>query len=163
MIRLRAAEKSDLPRLFELDQVCFPAGIAYCEADFRWLLRSSQVTAVVAEEDELLAGFAIAQSKQIQGALAGQIVTLDVAPDFRRRGVGQILMDAIEVGLCTAGAESLRLEVAVDNSAALNFYRKRGFEAVGRIPGYYRANLDAIVMEKRLTGHSPNRATYLNS
>jgi ribosomal-protein-alanine N-acetyltransferase len=41
------------------------------------------------------------------------------------------------------------LEVAVDNVAALALYRSRGFEAVGRRPGYYSrpdGPIDAMIM-----------------
>lgn len=151
MIRFRPAEKADLTRLFQLDQLCFPAGIAYSLGDFRALLRSSRVLTIVAEEDSVLAGFAMAQVEVRDRVRAGLIVTIDVAPHFRRRGVGAALMNAIEVGVQAAGgAEVLRLEVAVDNETALNFYAKRGFTAIGEIPGYYQTGMDAIVMEKPL-------------
>lgn len=150
MIRLRPAEKADLPRLFALDQICFPAGIAYSLGEFRALLRSSQVFSVLAEEDAVLAGFAMAQTMLLRRVRVGQIVTIDVAPEYRRRGLGRLLMDAIEAAARAGGAEALRLEVAVDNAAALGFYARLGFVAIGEIEGYYHGNLNAIAMEKPL-------------
>jgi Acetyltransferases len=38
-----------------------------------------------------------------------------------------------------SGAQSLFLEVAEDNAAALGLYRSLGFVEVGRRPGYYDA------------------------
>lgn len=148
MIRLRPAEEADLTRLFDLDQICFPPGIAYSLRDFRALLRSSRVLAIVAEEESVLAGFAIAQLTRRDGIGVGLVVTIDVAPQFRRRGVGAALMLAVEDGMKAVGAELLRLEVAVDNDAAQRFYAKLGFLAFGRIPGYYQTGMDAIAMEK---------------
>jgi ribosomal-protein-alanine N-acetyltransferase len=150
MIRLRPAEKADLPRLFALDQICFPAGIAYSLRDFRSLLRSARVLAVVAEEKDALAGFAMAQTVLLRGIRTGQIVTIDVAPEYRRRGVGRLLMDSIEAGARSAGAGLLRLEVAVDNSEALAFYANLGYVPIRHIRGYYHGTLDAIGMEKTL-------------
>jgi ribosomal-protein-alanine N-acetyltransferase len=150
MILLRDAVEADLQRLFDLDQICFPAGVAYSLGDFRSLLRSRKTVSVVAEEDTVLAGFSIAQRVSIRTSQGGHIVTIDVAPEFRRRGVGRMLMGLIERRMRDSGANSLRLEVAVNNFAALNFYAGHGFDRIGEIPGYYRGALDAIVMEKTL-------------
>ena len=87
----------------------------------------------------MLAGFAIAQATVIRKSRGGHIVTIDVAPEFRRRGVGRMLMGHIESRMRDAGADWLRLEVAVNNSAALNFYAGLGFERIGEIPRYYAA------------------------
>ena len=52
------------------------------------------------------------------------------------------------------GCESLFLEVAADNDAAIALYKKQGFETVGRRAGYYARSdhpaVDAIVLRKRL-------------
>jgi len=133
-----------------LDQICFPAGIAYSLGEFRSLLRSSRTISVVAEDDAALAGFAMVQSGWFRRAEGAHMVTIDVAPAFRRGGVGRLLIDQIEAHMRHAGASWLRLEVAVDNSGALSFYAGLGFEPIGRIQGYYHGNLDAIVMEKTL-------------
>ncbi len=147
MIRLREAVKADLQQLFALDQVCFPPGIAYSSGEIRSLLASPRTISAVAEEDEILAGFALGQSGRFGRAHGGHIVTIDVAPGFRRRGVGRLLMQHIEARMRKAGANWLRLEVAVNNSDALSFYAGLGFGPLGRIRGYYPGNLDAIVME----------------
>jgi len=150
MVRLRPAAKADLTQLYDLDRICFPAGIAYSLRDFRALLRSSRVSTVVAEEDSALAGFAMAEVEHRHGVRAGLVVTIDVAPRFRRRGVGMALMQAIEDGMQAAGAQVLRLQVAVDNDPAQRFYATLGFLSIGRIPGYYQTGMDAIMMQKPL-------------
>ncbi len=78
------------------------------------------------------------------------IITIDVAPGFRRLGVGRLLMGQIEDRIKGMGADWLRLEVAENNSAAREFYLGLGFLALGRIPDYYQGSVDAIVMEKKL-------------
>ncbi len=116
----------------------------------RWL--SSPAGRVAAEENGILAGFAIAQSGRLRRIAIGNIVTLDVDPAFRRRGIGRLLMHHLEREMARAGAACLRLEVAVDNPGAQSFYARLGFEPIGQIRGYYHANLDAIVMEKTPAG-----------
>ncbi len=150
MIQLRDGIGADADRLFELDRVCFDAGVAYSLREFRSLLRSSKTFCILAEDGDSLAGFVIAQEAVIRKSRGGHVVTIDVAPAFRRRGIGRLLMERVEERLRTAGADWLRLEVAVNNSAAAEFYSGLGFEAIGRIPDYYHGSIDAIVMEKPL-------------
>ena len=61
-------------------------------------------------------------------------------------------MEQIEERLRAAGAGWLRLAVAVNNSAASEFYGGLGFVGMGRIPNYYQDSVDAIVMEKTIAG-----------
>jgi len=150
VIRLRDGGAVDAGKLFELDRICFDAGIAYSLREFRSLLRSPKTLCIVAEDDEDLAGFAIAQETVIRKSRAGHIVTIDVAPGFRRRGIGRLLMEQIEERLRASGAGWLRLEVAENNSAAREFYTGLGFLPIGGIPNYYHGDVDAIVMEKTL-------------
>jgi [ribosomal protein S18]-alanine N-acetyltransferase len=150
VIRLRDGIEADAVRLFELDRICFPAGIAYSLREFRWLLRSQKTLSVVAEDEGTLAGFSIAQETVIRKSRGGHIVTIDVAPAFRRHGIGRLLMERIELRMRATGAEWLRLEVAVNNSAASKFYADLGFLPLGRIPNYYHGAIDAIVMGKSL-------------
>jgi ribosomal-protein-alanine N-acetyltransferase len=49
-----------------------------------------------------------------------------------------------------AGADSMFLEVAVDNAPAIALYEAAGFAAVGRRPGYYdrgaAGRVDALIL-----------------
>jgi ribosomal-protein-alanine N-acetyltransferase len=158
MIGLRDAVFADLDMLYELDTICFAADIAYSRREFRGLLRSRATIGVVAEEGRELAGFCIAQRVPDSesgvnprvGHLVGHIVTIDVAPAYRRRGVGRLLMGEVESRMRIAGAAILRLEAAEDNLPALRFYAGLGFEPMGAIPDYYRSGRGAVVMEKPL-------------
>ena len=112
MIRLRDGVEADADRLFELDRICFDAGIAYSLREFHWLLRSQKTLCIVAEDDGVLAGFAMAQESMIRKSRVGHVVTIDVAPDFRRRGIGCLLMEQIEERQQAAGAGWLQSRIA---------------------------------------------------
>jgi ribosomal-protein-alanine N-acetyltransferase len=150
MIQLRPATKADLPSLYSLDQICFPAGIAYSIREFRALLSSPRTLATVAEDDGKLAGFVIAVFVRSRGDDGGHIITIDVDFDFRRRGIGRLLIENAETHFRSNGALRLRLEVAENNPEAQSFYIGLGFQAIGRIEAYYDDKLAAIVMEKSL-------------
>jgi ribosomal protein S18 acetylase RimI-like enzyme len=147
---LRKGVKSDALLFFELDKICFTADIAYSLREFRHLLRSKKAITVAAEITQQLAGFIIAQPVSAHGSRGGQIITIDVAPAYQRRGVGRLLMREVEAQLRANEAEWLQLEVAKNNSAALAFYLGLGFVPIGEIEGYYSDGNDAVIMQKSL-------------
>ncbi len=81
------------------------------------------------------------------------ISTIAVRPNWRRRGVGELLLVAMLNRATELGAERATLEVRVSNVAARNLYRKYGFQQVGLKHQYYRdQNEDALTMStERLT------------
>lgn len=85
-------------------------------------------------------------------AIAGEaeILTLAVDPAARRLGVARALVEAAAGVAAQAGAETLFLEVADDNAAALGLYAGTGFERVGRRRNYYASGADAVVMRRTL-------------
>ena len=73
------------------------------------------------------------------------VVTLAVAPGYRERGVAsRIMMELVDLARAN-GARHLTLEVRESNQAALELYRKFGFEPAGTRKGYYTTE-DAVVM-----------------
>jgi [ribosomal protein S18]-alanine N-acetyltransferase len=158
VIRLRGVERADLDALFALDRDCFPPGIAYSRANLRYYLSHPRSHSIVADDDttKRIAGFIIAESYLEEGRRIAHIITIDVAPSERRKGLGRALMQAIEDRLAGGDLATIRLEVAVDNPQAQAFYRRLGFSNVGRIRGFYKGTLDAFVMEKHITAPQRN-------
>ena len=78
----------------------------------------------------------------------GQITTIAVRPEYRRQGLGRIMLRA----MLTAAYEELNvtemsLEVRPSNMPARNLYRSMGFVEEGRRRRYYEDNgEDAIIM-----------------
>jgi ribosomal-protein-alanine acetyltransferase len=76
-----------------------------------------------------------------------EILNFAVAPEDRRRGVGEALFGAAVAWGATFGAEKTFLEVRVSNLVAIRFYERHGFEVTGRRPRYYTAPIeDALVL-----------------
>src|ERR1700691_4592507 len=149
MIRLRSFQMRDLAGLYQLDQVCFPQEIAYSRDELQYFLTHPKCSCWIAEQPEdKLAGFVIFERASRHGRPAGHIVTLDVDPDERRRGLGTLLMQTAEEQMKQEGAGVMSLEVAENNAAARQFYRSLGFVTRGRIAKYYGGMVDAEVMEK---------------
>ena len=154
MIRLRAFTPSDLAPAFQLDQLCFPPGIAYSLAEMQYFTTQRSEFSLVAELEEepagTLAGFLVASHNPRRKDGPAHIVTIDVAPAARRRGIATFLMNAAEEHYRALQCSTLHLEVAVDNHSAQEFYGRLGFTIIGRRRGYYNGTLDAFSMSKPL-------------
>ena len=89
-------------------------------------------------------------------AVAGEaeVLTIAVAPDARRQGIGARLLAGFLDQARTRGADRAFLEVAADNVAAIALYAQAGFTAAGWRRGYYCTpaghRVDALVMDRRL-------------
>jgi len=87
-----------------------------------------------------------------------ELLTIAVAPEARRAGLGLGSLAGFETEAAARGAIRAFLEVDTDNLAALALYRAARWADAGRRRGYYRASTgpgtDALVMTKSLL---PNR------
>jgi ribosomal protein S18 acetylase RimI-like enzyme len=59
------------------------------------------------------------------------IVSMWVAPESRRRGVGAMLMEAAEKWARNSGFAEISLDVTEDNTAAMELYKRCGFNFTG--------------------------------
>ena len=148
---LRTFRAPDLEALYQLDQVCFAPGVAYSRAEVAALIRRADAGTWLAEtrgeSGNELAGFVIARCDQRK---QGHIITLDVAPAWRRRAIGTLLMDEAEGWMLRRGGKAACLETAEDNAPAQMFYARRGYTRVRRIEGYYGDGAAAWLMAKQL-------------
>jgi ribosomal protein S18 acetylase RimI-like enzyme len=65
-----------------------------------------------------------------------QLLSMWVAPEYRRAGVGKVLVDAIAAWAAGRGARTLRLMVTSNNDSAMAFYRRNGFSPTGHTEPY---------------------------
>jgi len=138
----------DFETLWRIDQECFPPGIAYSRQELKVYVRRRGAFTLVAtnpDKDEI-AGFVVAH-----GGLTGHIITIDVITPVRRSGVGSQLLEAAENRLREGGSKAVGLETAVDNAAALAFYKRHGYHVVNTWPRYYSNGVDALLLSKNLS------------
>ncbi len=89
------------------------------------------------------------------------VMTLGVAPEAQRRGLGSVLLDALVAHARSLGADAVLLEVRVDNEPAIALYRRAGFEVLGRRRRYYQPeDIDAFTMRLALRDGSAPGAAY---
>jgi [ribosomal protein S18]-alanine N-acetyltransferase len=149
-IVIRDFQPEDFQTLWRMDQECFPLGIAYSKQELKAYIHDRMAFTLVAEaQDKQVgkpAGFIVVHSGP-----TGHVVTIDVIAAARRSGVGSLLLQAAEERLRAGGSRAIGLETAVDNLAALSFYKKRGYSVVRTWPRYYSNGVDALVLKKDLT------------
>ncbi len=107
---------------------------------------TSGAVALVAEEEGDLKGFVLALIKEREDA---RVYILTVRQDARRRGVGMLLMGALEEELRRLGIRRCHLEVRASNLAARQLYSKLWYEEVGLLKNYYGGE-DGMKMAKGL-------------
>lgn len=77
-----------------------------------------------------------------------EILTFAVDPAWQRCGIGRDLLARGMRQAGKAGAQSLFLEVAMDNAPAMALYHASGFVQVGVRRNYYPDGMDACVMRR---------------
>jgi ribosomal-protein-alanine acetyltransferase len=139
----------DLNECWRLDQRCFSDGEAYDRETIRYLLSHTQSVCfkVVSPADEM-AAFVIGM---VEPDGTGHVVALGVGPEFRRRGHGRRLMDAVERGFFERGVSTVRLEVRTSNEPAQKLYFDMGYKIVRRMPRYYTNGDDGYLMVRNIS------------
>jgi ribosomal-protein-alanine N-acetyltransferase len=134
-------ELGDIPQVLEIERASFAT--PWSDNAFRKeLTENPQAHFFVADE-----------AGQVLGLLGYwfiidecHISTIAVRPEWRRHGIGQALLVAALTHSLTLNAVMATLEVRVSNTAAIDLYKKFGFEETGRRKRYYRDNgEDAII------------------
>ena len=145
---IRDFKPEDFEVLWRMDQDCFPPGISYSKRELMAYIREPGAVTLVAVDrvSGEVQGFIV-----VQMGNTGHVITIDVSPRARRSGVGSLLMDGAEGRLRLSGARAVGLETAVDNAAALSFYKRHGYSVVRTWPRYYSNGVDALVLKKQLS------------
>ncbi len=80
----------------------------------------------------------------------GHIVSVAVLPKYRRKGIGQALVNKAMKKMKLYKTKQCYLEVRKSNMAAINLYRNLGFKVSRTIRGYYADGENAYLMTKEL-------------
>jgi ribosomal-protein-alanine N-acetyltransferase len=109
----------------------------WTEAGVLALLENPASTAFIAQiggTTKITVGFILGQI----AADEAEILTIGVAPELQRRGLGRRLVEGLARAAKLAEGKRLFLEVAADNGKAQGLYRALGFTDVGLRKGYYK-------------------------
>jgi len=135
-IKIETASIKQLDALHKIEEQCFDQE-AFSKRQIAYLLTDYNTVALVAKADNGIAGFIIAQVEVEENTEFGHIITINVVPAFRKKGIGSKMMQEMEAILKQKGISECHLEVREDNSPALKLYQNSGYQKIGRLEKYY--------------------------
>ncbi|MCU7786503.1 MAG: ribosomal protein S18-alanine N-acetyltransferase [Pyrobaculum sp.] len=130
---IRRCQALDIPRILEIEHVSFKQDDVYSEDLLRFLCAYCNDHSYVYVTSGGVVGYIITC---IEGN-AAHVISIAVAPEYRRRGVGRALLCTALQLLATGRVAEVFLEVRVSNTPALSLYRAAGFEISETLKSYY--------------------------
>lgn len=147
-LSIETASLRHLDRLYEIEKECFKKE-AFSQQQIAKLLRDYNSINLVALEDTRVIGFVIGAIYFQRNASHGHVLTIDVSPPYRRRGIGSELLHEIETIFLERNVKTCHLEVREDNVEALSLYERAGYKKIGKLKNYY-GRADGLYLRKKL-------------
>ena len=134
-----------VPQIAQLEKLCFSD--PWSENSIASELNSRLSDWLVVTEGEQVVAYVGSQTV----IDSSDMMNIAVHPDFRRRGIAEMLVAALEEQLRQRGSKMLLLEVRDSNVPAIALYEKLGFHQAGLRKNYYRnPKEDARILRKEL-------------
>ena len=146
-VEIRRGLARDVDAMLALEAV-FPSD-RMSRRSVRHFLKAPTARVLVAENaNRAMLGNVIGLRRKGSGAI--RIYSVVVAPDARGLGIGQRLVEALQVIARDEGCDRVTLEVRADNAAARALYAKLGYGEVARLPGYYEDGSDGLRLARAI-------------
>lgn len=142
---IREAHNQDIDQLIAIEELCYDHPWPR-EAFEEAIERDDVGISLVAEDEGLIVGFLSGMAVVDEFRLHN----IAVHPDFRGRGVGRGLIEAVESLCRQRDFRRILLEVRKGNEAARRLYLGLGFEAAGTRKDFYGPGQDAYLYSKYL-------------
>jgi len=148
---IRTAEAADLAMIIGIEQRS-PEAAHWPRATYLSAVADRTRLVLIAEDEARIEGFLVA-SKATQ---EWELENIAVAPERRRRGIGQALVTELISQARQAGAVEIRQEIRASNLAAQILGRSVGFQQDGRRPAYYSNPTEEALLFKYLLPKAGN-------
>jgi [ribosomal protein S18]-alanine N-acetyltransferase len=121
-----------IKKLVEMDALCFDPPINYSYEDLDHYTGKPGALLIEKSDNEgELIAFCLADTED------GNITTIDVHPDHRRKGLGRLLLCEILEKFRKTGVPEAVSQIAVDNIASLQLHKNLGFKIEYILDAYY--------------------------
>ncbi|CAM3671746.1 MULTISPECIES: GNAT family N-acetyltransferase/peptidase C39 family protein [Pseudoalteromonas] len=146
-VAVRVATDADLKALLAIEQQSFSQDRLSARSLKRWITAKHGILQVVESNNQLL-GYGLVWCHK--GTRLARLYSLAVAPQAQGKGLAQQLLSSLERATAERGRVFMRLEVAVNNLAAIALYKKLGYRVFGQYSDYYDDHSDALRMQKNI-------------
>ncbi|MBN1627826.1 MAG: GNAT family N-acetyltransferase [Deltaproteobacteria bacterium] len=149
-IALRHAVISDGNFIGSLSGDVFKVYGPYEDILLRWFKSERDITTIIACRDKTQIGFVMLSEPSDMYNLheVSEILGIAVKPQSQGKGVGGMLLRAIEIKSASLNIKWLFLHTAIDNVSARRLYERTGYTNLEIKKGFYPEGQDAIVMYK---------------
>ncbi|MTI71977.1 MAG: ribosomal-protein-alanine N-acetyltransferase [Firmicutes bacterium] len=145
-IKVRDMKEIDIDSVLEIEKLSFST--PWSKKSFKMEINGNKLSRyIVATNNEKVVGYAGVWLIVDEG----HITNIAVHPNKRKKGIGNILLEAL-IDICKKkDMDRMTLEVREKNFIAHELYKKYGFKDCGKRPGYYAdTKEDAIIMWKEI-------------
>jgi len=149
LLKIEQAKLNDLDALYRIERECFTSE-AFTKEHIANLLESADAVNLVAKANHEIVGFIVGMIENYGRVTVGHVYTIDVALKYRRAGVGLRLLEELEHVFLDRGVKTSYLEVRIDNKAARELYRKKGYVELEPLENYYAKGRHGLRMKKDL-------------
>lgn len=145
MIELRRMTLMDVPGVLEVEQGSFST--PWSEEAFLFELDNPLAIYLVAIKDRQVAGYGGFRFILDQA----DVTNIAVRSDFRRQGIGSLILESLIKQALVMGSNLIYLEVRPSNIQAITLYKAYGFAETGLRKGYYEdPREDALLLSLSL-------------
>lgn len=113
---------------------------------FRHMIQKGHCDFIVARTAESVTGYVLVLYRR--GSRLARLYSFAVLPEYRGRGIGELLLKEGEKSAASRGCNYMRLEVNTHNRGAIRMYEKSGYQRFGTIADYYEDHADALRYQK---------------
>ncbi|QDU58618.1 ribosomal protein S18-alanine N-acetyltransferase [Aeoliella mucimassa] len=144
-VHIRWMIRRDMGEVLQIEKGSFE--FPWFEEDFVRCLRQRNCIGMVAEHGERVVGFMIYELHKTRL----HVLNFAVAPEYRRLGIGQQMIEKLVSKLSSQRRTRISLEVRETNLSAQLFFKQNGFLATAVLRDFYDDSTeDAYVMQYRI-------------
>lgn len=140
---IKKATLENLEDIFKIEESVFAH--PWSLESLKNLLEDENSVAFVAVDNDIICGYCGVNTILDEG----YITNVAVMENYRKQGIGRMLVNALVNFAKDKSLAFLTLEVRKSNTPAINLYSKNGFETVGERKNYYTSPTEnALLMTK---------------
>jgi ribosomal-protein-alanine N-acetyltransferase len=150
-LNYRPYHPDDFAQMYAIEEICFQPPLRFPRRYIRRLVESPDAITWIAEHDNRIAGFTIADFVLDPDGLYAYIQTIEVLPEDRGCGIGNELLRRIEESARDKHASAIWLHVESVNAGAVRLYESHGYKCMGREENFYARGRAGLIYRKPLS------------